>query len=429
MKNILFVFFVFSLLACMGQSRVVDQSGRKPSWVNGLEKDYIIVAGTGNTAQDAQKNALNMIRENIVNAVAQNVQTTAEFSSREESINNSVSSYFQSFATTTTAASGPVPYLQGVTLSKVDDYYWEKIENRSTGSTTFNYHIKYPFPDFELQKLAMQFRMRDREMSEQLDELYNGVDEVSSLEDVAQSIEELRVLADYFVDARKDRAQMAISRYRGIYENIDLVEIESSLGELKYAVRLGDRFIHTTQRPRVSSDCARITGTSVEQEYVQINYDYQNCWEDPENHILVHYRFGNTNVREQFYFDITREKVSIFVNDPIHLSQVSQKDDMIETVRINLTVVSRYEFPFTIDRVVLQWPGHPPVSAENIGESFSGEGNHSISLEVSQPMDLEKTTSSNRRVSMLSGYINYRSDVTGETKTYRMHNQAYTTDW
>ena len=86
MKRLLFILFLFPFVACMAQIRVVEKSGRQPSWVNGLEKDYIIVVGTAGNIQDAQQNALNMVKERIVSSVAENVQTSSEMRMEESTL-------------------------------------------------------------------------------------------------------------------------------------------------------------------------------------------------------------------------------------------------------------------------------------------------------------------------------------------------------
>lgn len=429
MKKIILILLLFPVLASMSQTRVVDRSGRQPRWVNSLEKDYIIVVGTGSSISNAQTNALNMVRENIVNAVAQNVRTTSEFSTEEANFNNNVSVYLDRFATTTTTESGPVSYLQGVTLSKVDDYYWEKIRNRATGEETYNYHIKYPFPEFELQKLVLEFNMRDRELTRQLEDILAQVDQVTSIEQIGKNIAELNTLLDYFVDGRKNQAQLGITRYRNLYNSIEIEEIEHRLGELRYALKFRDRHVHTSQRPQITSDCARITNISGGANYMLVSYDHENCYENPENHLFVRYRFGNHNVQRRFHFDVTEDKASVFVNDPIHLTAVDRGEETVESAAVSITLVSEYEAPVTVDKVVLEWRGHPPVIADNLAKSFSGKGNHSLRFEVNQPMSIDVTSSSGRRVAMVAGYIHYRSDVTGETKTYRFYNHPYTTNW
>jgi hypothetical protein len=423
-------FLIISLTACIAQIRVVESSAKRvPSWVNGLEKDFIIVVGSSASIQDAQQNALTMVKERIVSSVAENVKTSSTLKIEEANLNNNISIYLENFATSTTTTSGPVPFLQGISLSKVEEFYWEKTENRSTKAVIYNYHIKYPFPYIEMWKLVDEFKKRDIEMTKQLDDLFDGADKLVNLDDIEKSIGELRILADYFMDGRKDKANLGITRYRNLYNNIELVELESGLGELKYALRLGDKFVETSRKPQVRSECARITSSVNNRDHSIVKYDFFNCYEDPENHLLVSYRFGNNTVQKKFFFDITADKASIFVNEPIRLNSVMISDGTVNNSTMNITLVSKYQAPFTITKVELELSGQAPIVIDNIAKSYSGKGNHNLILNVNQPLQIETTTTAGKRVSMLSGYIHFKSDKTGEIKTYRIYNHSFTTNW
>jgi hypothetical protein len=413
----------------MAQIKVIETSSKKqPSWINGLVKDYIIVVGSSPNIQDAQQNALNMVKERIVSAVAENVKTSSEMKIEENTLNN-ISTYLEKFATTTTTTSGPVPFLQGISLSKVEEFYWEKVENKKDRSVVINYHLKYPFPSIEITKLVNEFKKRDIEMTNQLDALIAAADNITNIDDIEKNIGELKILSEYFMDGRKDKANLGIVRYRGLYNNIELVELESGLGELKYALRLGDRFVQTSRRPNTKSDCARVTSTINNKDNTVIKYDYFNCYEDPQNNIMVTYRFGNNNVQKPFYFDISADQAAIFVNEPIRLTSNSISGNAVDNSTISITVVSKYDAPFTIDKVELEISGQAPITIENIGQSYSGKGNHSLKINTNQPLSIEATTTAGKRIVMLAGYIHFRSDKTGERKTYRIYNHNYTTNW
>jgi len=426
-----YLLLVVTLICTIGvsqsQDKVLEKSGKQPKWINGIEKDYVIVAGSGSNVQDAQQNALTSIKERIVSSVAENVVSKSEIKKEESSVNN-VSVFLEKMASQTTSQSGKVPFLQGISLSKVEEFYWEKLQ-RKDKTVYFNYHIKYPFPEFELQKLVSDFKMRDRELTKQLEDLMAQTDTVTSVEQIEKNMAELKVLTDYFMDGRKDQANLGITQYRSLLSSIELVEVESGLGELKYFLRLGTRTISTVKKPTTKSECARVTSTINNQDYWLVKYDYANCYEDPENNILVKYRFGNTDVQKKFYFDVNAKSASIFVKDPFHFTTVSKGDGTIETALLDLTVVSKYDSPFTIEKVVIEWNGLTPTTIDGINQSFKGKGNHNLKLNIAQSIKVERTTSANKSVAQLSGYIHYRSNATGELKTYRIFSHSYTTDW
>jgi hypothetical protein len=211
--------------------------------------------------------------------------------------------------------------------------------------------------------------------------------------------------------------------------SIELVELESNLGELKYSLRLGTRTITTVKKPVTKSECARITSTINNQDHWLVKYDYANCYEDPENNILVKYRFGNSDVQKKFYFDISTNEASIFVNEPLHFTTTTKGESTINTSVLDLTVVSKYNAPFTIEKVVIEFKGLTPVVIDGINQSFTGKGNHNLKLNITQPILIKETSSVGKTLSLLSGTIQFKSNVKNEGKTYRIYNHSYTTDW
>lgn len=432
-KNAMKKFFllVVVLIASVGiglsQDKVIEKSGKQPKWVNNLVKDYIITVGTGATTDEAQKNALLSVKEKIVSSIAENVKATTEYKKEETDVNN-ISSFLEKFAKQTTTESGKVPFLQGISISKVEEFYWEKLQ-RKDKSTYFYYHIKYPFPAVELDKLVYDYKERDAELTKQLQDLLSQVETVESVEQIEKNIGELKVLTDYFMDGRKNQANLGITQYLSLLSSIELVEVESNLGELKYTLRLGTRTISTVKKPITKSECARITSTTNEQTNWVVKYYFANCYEDPENNILVKYRFGNSDVQKKFFFDISANKASIFVSDPFHFTTTTKGDGTVDASILDMTVVSRYDAPFTIEKVIIEFKGFAPIVIDGVNQSFSGKGNHNLKLNINQAIKIDGTSSNGKTISLLSGYIHFKSNVTGEVKTCRIYNHSYTTDW
>lgn len=421
--------FLLAGVVAFAQPKVVDKSGKKPSWVNGLEKDFVIVSGSGSTIEEAQKNALMLIKERIVLSVAENVKAKSEMTKEESSYNSSVSTFLEKYSSQVTSQSGKVPYLQGISLSNANEYYWEKLYDKTTNKTVFNYHIKYPFPEFELQKLVSDFKLRDREMTENLNRLEAEVDTVSSIEQIEKNIDELKALQDAFVDARQDKVNVVIARYKNLYQSIELTEVDNSLGKLKFTLRLGNRNISTVKKPVVKSECARITGVKNNVTDWEITYDYDNCYEDPENNILVSYRFGNATVSKKFFFDVASNKTKIYVSEAIQFVKIEEDADNILAASCNLTIVSKYDTPIVIEKVTLEFKGVAPVVVDDVNQTFTGKGNHNLKLTLNSVLPKQLTTAAGKANPVISGSIQYRNQATGESATYRIYNQQYSTSW
>lgn len=430
MKKILFLgaTLMIFILSSYAQDKVIEKSGKKPKWVNGLVKDYIIVSGTGADLQSAQQNALTLIKQQIVSAVAENVKSTSTLHTEEANYNNNVNIFLEKYASTTNTQSGKVPFLQGISLSKAEEYYWEKLK-RPNKTITYIYHIKYPFSEFELKKLVSDFRMYDRKLTFQLERLLQQIDSVQTVEQIEGNMAQLASLKDYFMDARQDQCNLGISQYRSLLNSIELVELESQLSELKYYLRLGNRPISTSKKPIVRSECARIGSIINNADNVIIQYDYENCYEDPENSILVKYHFGTTDVQKLFYFDVTASKTSIFLSDPLHFKSILKDDNTVTKAVLDLTLQSKYDSPFAIEKVVIEWKGLSPIIIDNIQQNFKGKGSHNLRLNINQPISIKETSALGKTLPVVSGYIYYRSSANGELMSYRIYNQSYTTDW
>jgi len=223
MKTKILSLFLLLLIPVLAgsQEKVIEKSGPKPKWVNGLEKDYVIVVGTGATLDLARQQALMMIKESIVEAIAVNVKTNTNIRTEEVSNRKNVFMFLETFSSNTTSESQKVPFLQGISLAQAEGFYWEKLQSRELG-TQYAYHIRYPFPVVDMNRLAFEFKLRDEELTAKLERLSAETFYPSSVEEIESIIGELRILADYFMDGRRDVANLAIRRYNSMLSSIEL---------------------------------------------------------------------------------------------------------------------------------------------------------------------------------------------------------------
>jgi hypothetical protein len=420
---------LFMSLMAFAQPRVLDKSGRKPDWINGIAKDFIIVSGSGATINDAQNNALMLIKERIVSAVADNVKATSTMQTVETNTNKSVYSFFEKYSSEVKSQSGKVPYLQGISLSNANEFYWEKLNDKKTNKTYFDYHIKYPFPEFELKKLVSDFKFRDKELTDNLNRIEEEIESVSSIEKIESNLDELRALQDAFIDARLDKVNTLLARYRDLYKAIELTEAENKPGLLKLTLRLGDRTISTVKKPTVTSECARIKGMKNNIADWEILYDYENCYEDPENNVQVSFRFGNSTISKKFYFNVTANKAGIYVSETIQFIKLTEDPDNILTSNCLITTVSKYDSPVLIQKITIEIKGIAPIILEDLNQGFSGKGNHPLKLTINSPIPKLVSSSAGKANPVLSGTIQFKNQSTGESTTYRIYNQKYSTSW
>lgn len=410
------------------QLKTIEDSGKKPKWIGGVIKDYIIVVGTGKDIEEAKRNALLSVKENVAHSVADYVKSSSELSKSESF--GTMSSYFETYNAKTTTQTADIPALKGISESKAEAYWWEKVQNKKTGDIFVNYHIKYPFSELELGKIVMEFKIMDKELTEKLDLILAEADTITSVERMVQNIAELTSLMNRFMDARKTKCETGIAQYNSMLKSISLVPVNNELGDLTYETRLGERIVWTMQKPQVLSNgkCAQITSITSDKSKWFIKYKYANCFDDPANAITVKYMFSGKQVSNDFHFDINKNKVNIFLKNDINFTTVSQSGSSVTESKCEITIVSKFAAPFVIEKVVLNVPDQAPIIFNNVNAKFEGKGDHELVLKCTQALDKAKY-SANNRTSGVGGTINYKNLTTGESGTYKIFDQKFTTDW
>ncbi|MDR4987766.1 MAG: hypothetical protein RG741_02865 [Bacteroidales bacterium] len=431
MKKLILLLGLFvPAVMCMAQYRTVDSSQRRaPDWIHSLERNYIIMSAEGSSITEAQQNALMLIKERIVSSVAANVKAESELITEEVNYNNNVTVFLEQFRASVTTQSGDVPYLQGISLSLAEDYYWEKLRDRSTGHEKYRYHVKYPFPEIELRKLVSEFQRMQQELTDELNRLIEEVHKVASVEQINNNISELQTLSASFIDMRKEQALNGISRYRELLNSITLHEKASTLGTLRFVLKAGDRILTTAQRPNLRAECARITGTRLEQNEWVISYDTEYCYDDPENHIEVHYRFGTAPIRQRFYFNIHEGLVDIQLREALQFSALEADDQTVYKARLLITLYNKHDSPFVVEHLTIEFDQMPPIRVEDINQRFENSGNHYLVVDIAEPMDKAATSSANHRLPRINGSIHYHEAGKDVRSSYRIYQHAYTTTW
>jgi len=429
-QKITFLAFVLIVLplGLLAQDKVLESSSKKkPAWVNATIKDFIITTGRGATIDEAKSQVVPTIRNEIMNSVAVYVRSKSEMTIENENKNNVINT-IEKFKNTSTVETADIPSLKGISLTKVSDFYWEKLQDKNTKKIVVAYHVKYPFSEAELQQLIREFNKKDQEMTDQLNTLMDAVETVDAIEAIQTNIKQLENLVTYFVDQRKEKAELTLIKYRDMLKSVEIVPIDNSLGTLKYCLKIGEKFYKTSQKPTYkNSECVTVTSKTSEGHVQIIQYGFEDCSLDDKNKIGVSYKFSNSKVDKDFYFDVASNKVQIYTKGDILMKATSKDDANIAAYTCDITLVSKFEAAFVIDKVILEWPGLTPVTISNIGKEFSGKGVQNLILEISESIDMMKSSSKNKPA--IDGTIYFKIKSTGETKRYRFYSQNIKTDW
>jgi hypothetical protein len=297
MKKILLSICLLLLAAAasFAQQKTLQASGKKPDWAKQLvAAGYIITQSDAASLGDAQQKALLLVKQEIVRGVAEQVTSTGTYVVQEQD-KHVTELYMQSI----TSKANKVPFLQGISVNRVEEAYWEKLWDKSSKQEFYRYYIKYPFSAAQLGKLVAEFKEEDRKITQRISALEDLLPQVESAEQIDAAVDELGSLTSSLEDSRKERAALLQSRYRALYESISLVEVEHALGQIAYQLTLGERPLRTSRKPQAKSACAAIAQITVG-DTCSVAYRYDGCYADIENFVEVRYRFGHKNVVHLF---------------------------------------------------------------------------------------------------------------------------------
>lgn len=409
------------------KTKTVDSDKKKkPEWINTIKKDYLIITGSGSTLDDAQQNAMLKVKESIVRAVAENISITTESSVKEE-MGTNISNYYQSFEQTTQAQTADISFIKGISINKAEDSWWEK---QQTGQVSIVYfYILYPFSSAELHKLVLAFEKADKEMTDQLNNILNKIDNNNVVEDMETDISTLEKLKPKFFDMRKTQTEVGIEKLKGRVKSINIVPVKRTLGKIEYELKIGQQTVTTNRKPKVNNPtkCATVNGIEPTETGWQITFDAKYCYNDPGNLIKTEHVFKYSKVSHDFYFDINEGKVEIYIHAPIVIKAEQQDATNVKTGQVTFTISNKYDGSFIVSKIILNYAKTTPVIFENINKSFSGKGDHSLILDL--PVELNKIQYSSKQAPLVDGFIYYTQENDQKQQTYKLYQNKITTNW
>jgi len=300
----LFAFLCYATGTTAQQYKVIQKSDKKvPQWYESVGSGYLVASAEEDDMEKARQKCLESIRIQMIQAVAQNVEfeetTLLKQTTRDQ---NEILEFVNAYTAEGSARAATIPFLKGISLSKVDASYWEKREDKKTKKITYAYAIRYPLSKIELYNLTQAFEEQDRGMVARLEELEQHLNEVESVEDIEQSINQLRPVADYFFDrVRKEKANALMKNYQKLTSYIAVEGEEGSGNYYKVWLTLQGRRITSSALPTMKSNCASQVKASAQGDSFVITYNNIDCLEDEENTIEVLFRLQGKTLKHTFF--------------------------------------------------------------------------------------------------------------------------------
>ena len=429
MKKILFflctVLYSMSLFA---QYSVSDKSGKKPEWTMSMEKGFIVGIGNGVAVEDAKDNAMVNVKAQITTAVADFISSTS-VSKTTELTANKLNELYQSFSNVITTQSGKRDYLQGVSASNVVAFYWEKLVDKQIKAVKYQYFVKYPFSQFDLDDLVQDFRMKDAALTEEMNKVLALLDSYTTIEELIQCQSQLSKLEAIFIDERKSKCQVGIERCKALLASTYLADAGSELGKVRFSMKIGDKVVRCARIPVINSQCAKIQDRRLGIEVCEISYLFDECYDEPGNNVKVTYSFGNTRPEKMFYFNVAETKAELMISGSIRIMGGEVVGDKVTNAICVIPIKSKFDSPCAVTNLKLEWKESGIILDLPVNDTYSAKGQHDLRVTIPNELPISKISNAVKPIKQLNGSILYNSVKTGKSSAIRIYRMDYSTGW
>ena len=364
---------VLGVLSCFGQMKTVETSVRKPpQWHNSSQAEYIITSAIASDVESARQQCLDNVRKYVIQSVAENVVMSTKSEVSQQTMNAQVVSFLDEFKSTYETRSADMPFLKGISASRIEDSYWEKQQDKATKKVQYIYSIKYPFPSLELKSMIHEFDKRDKEMVARYAALEQGIRNITSVEQIDKAIVDLNPLIAYFFDdSRKNAASNLQNSYRKLYDNITFVPVSTGEGEHIFALELSGRRIGSSQRIALKSECATELSATQKDGIVNVVFNGKYCDRPAESWITATFKFGGKSVPYKFFYDASKGTVKVSPQKTLYLTAATVNKKEVGQIAVRMELNSEHAGPYVIKSLSLDVPGLAmPLLFNDLDQSF-----------------------------------------------------------
>jgi len=412
----------------MSQEKAVERSGKTPKWINSTQKDFIIESGKGASIDEAKDRALINVKESIVKSVAEKITSSSEEKTQQVRQDNSykVSGNYQSVINSKTA---DLPFIKGISLNKVSDFYWEKLKEKKTGAIVYSYYLKYPFTDFELQSIILDYEMSQKKIEDELDEATGGIDEITTIEQILEKIQVLRGIVPQLEESEKRVASMNIVKLEGILKSISLEDIINQKGTIKYFLVNKEHHFKTNLKPKINSNCASNFRTSLVGDTVILRYDSPDCFEAVSNYISAEYVVGNYSIKNSFPLFFSQNKTELVITGTIQLKSEDKDTLVVSNFEVLIPIQSKSQDEIIIKSVSIKLAGHPDITFNSLSNIIVNNSINEVSLKGQTSLKRSSYILSDSSDLLVSGVVTYFLSKSGETSQYKFYNEHILFNW
>ena len=295
-------------ISTFADTKVIEKSAKKaPEWLYSATDGFIVVTVEASNLGDAQQRAIQLVTERIILSVATSVSVSQDNEISSVSTDGSVAEK-ESFKQVSRMKSANLPFLKGISPSKIKDIYWIKLQDKATKAEHYEYSVKYPYSKTEQLQLVDEFERLDASKDQEYETLKNNIDNIESVEQIKQSILQLNSLKEYFFDnVRLSQVDALTEQYKALYNAITLSGKLLEAGKYEIQMLLNGKPVKVATVPKVTSNCASQIRVNPSGNKFVITYDAIDCLGDEENFLDVQFRINGKRIESKFYFQIENE--------------------------------------------------------------------------------------------------------------------------
>ncbi len=310
MRKILILIFVFAIgiLPLSAKEKVVQKSGSMPSWIKKMEQGTITASARGETLEQAKEQCMSEIRHQIISSIAVNV-TASESYKTSQITSNDVMTAMNQYNSDVKTNSAFLPFLTGISVDKVKDFYWEKYYVKDTDSYYFIYYMQYPFTASDRLNWTSEFLEFDAKQYNKLKQIKEKFKTFVDIAYISTAISELRSLMKYFFDSvRKGEVESVLSDYASVASRITIHPIKQERGLIIYYLLMDGRKMFFSKKPNVKSESAyEINVVQNPDNTYTITYNSEMCTPLDDNSIEVSHILEGRRVKNIFYFTVDKK--------------------------------------------------------------------------------------------------------------------------
>lgn len=277
--------------------KVMESSQKKqPAWLGKSSTDYMTVSCQDKDLETARRRCMQALYVKVVEGIATNISSSYRESIQNELYNDDVTTIEKSESKTTVTAAR-LPFLSGISETKIQDSYWEKLQDKKTKQITYLAAIQYGISEGQLQIWREQYRELDAKMDSKLNELDKLANNIVKVEDIDNGATSCQELIRFFPDEqRQEHARKLQNDFQAMYRQLSLVGEERD-GKWYLDVMLHGHKIKCSRTMKLSSKCADdMQATSQDGGYV-VTFTCLDCLKDEVNTVEATVSVGTIKLK------------------------------------------------------------------------------------------------------------------------------------